>query len=308
VGATLLFLFVTGGTVAILVLSPSSEKVSYASGGSRSRKSVDKPDLFLERNRYGTKLTRHVPSPQEMPAFPPSEGAQEVLYASENLKLRAWISKDPGDGRRHPAIVYLHGNYCFVPGNWDGIKAYRDAGYVTMTPMVRGENGNPGDFEFFFGEVDDVIAAGRYLAKQPFVDPSRVYVAGHSCGGTLTMLASMLPNPFAAAAAISGSPEQSMVVSQWPDPTPPIFDTADPQEYRLRSAAKYPASIRCPLYLFAGDQEQWTIGMSRQLAKDAKEAGKPCEFIMIPGDHLTAKAPSILKSIEIFKGHSNAKK
>jgi dipeptidyl aminopeptidase/acylaminoacyl peptidase len=43
-----------------------------------------------------------------------------------------------------------------------------------MTPTLRGENGNPGNFECFYGEVDDVIAAGRYLATLPYVDPKHI--------------------------------------------------------------------------------------------------------------------------------------
>ena len=36
--------------------------------------------------------------------------------------------------------------------------------------MLRAENGNPGVYEGFYGEVDDAVAAGRFLASLPFVD------------------------------------------------------------------------------------------------------------------------------------------
>jgi len=44
----------------------------------------------------------------------------------------------------------------------------------------------------YHDEVDDVRAAAASLAKLPFVDPGRVFLAGHSAGGTLTMLAAKL--------------------------------------------------------------------------------------------------------------------
>jgi dipeptidyl aminopeptidase/acylaminoacyl peptidase len=51
-----------------------------------------------------------------------------------------------------------------------------------------------------------VIAAGQYLATLPYVDPARIYLAGHSVGGTLALLASEMPSPYAAIAAYSGAP------------------------------------------------------------------------------------------------------
>lgn len=72
--------------------------------------------------------------------------------------------------------------------------------------MVRGENGNPGHFEFFYGEAEDAVAAGRYLATLPRVDPKRIYITGHSAGGTLALLAAMLPSPYALAAPGDGRP------------------------------------------------------------------------------------------------------
>jgi DNA-binding CsgD family transcriptional regulator len=71
-------------------------------------------------------------------------------------------------------------------------------------PMLRGENGNPGTYESFLGEVDDAIAAGRFVTSLPNVDGANVFVAGHSVGGVLTCLVSMLPSPYKAAAALDG--------------------------------------------------------------------------------------------------------
>ena len=70
------------------------------------------------------------------------------------------------------------------------------AGFVVLIPMLRGENGLPGSYSMFYDEVDDVLAAAEVLALTPGVDANRLYVAGHSVGGTLTMLAAMGPiNP-----------------------------------------------------------------------------------------------------------------
>jgi hypothetical protein len=39
-----------------------------------------------------------------------------------------------------------------------------------MFPSLRGGNDNPGAREGFYGEVDDVVAASEFLARQPYVD------------------------------------------------------------------------------------------------------------------------------------------
>lgn len=54
-----------------------------------------------------------------------------------------------------------------------------------MFPSLRGGNDNPGVKEGFLAEVDDVLAAADFLGKQNYVDPGRIYLGGHSTGGTL---------------------------------------------------------------------------------------------------------------------------
>ena len=67
-----------------------------------------------------------------------------------------------------------------------------------LYPSLRGGNQNPGYKEYFFGEVDDVLAAAHYLAQQPFIDPQRIYLGGHSTGGTLALLAAECSDRFRA--------------------------------------------------------------------------------------------------------------
>ena len=57
-----------------------------------------------------------------------------------------------------------------------------------MFPSLRGGNDNPGRKEGFLGEVDDVLAAADFLATVDYVDPRRLYLGGHSTGGTLVLL------------------------------------------------------------------------------------------------------------------------
>jgi len=112
--------------------------------------------------------------------------------------MAAYVSPAPGDGKRHPAIIWLIGGFSngigdtpwapATPDNDQSASAYRESGIIMMYPSRRGGNMNPGYHESFYGEVNDIIAARQYLEKLDYVDPKRIYLGGHSTGGTLALL------------------------------------------------------------------------------------------------------------------------
>ena len=99
-------------------------------------------DLAAARAKCPTRLKFEMAAPQEYSEETPPNGVREVFYPSENLQLKAWLSEDPSDGRRRPAVVYLHGGFSFAGIDWNDGRPFIDAGYVLMMPMLRGENGN----------------------------------------------------------------------------------------------------------------------------------------------------------------------
>src|SRR5207302_486149 len=98
-------------------------------------------------------------------------------YRSGDLRLKAWTNRPPAKVRgKLPAVLYLHGGGAFDEDDWTQARPFRDAGFIVLAPMLRGENGLPGEFTMFYDEVDDVLAAADYVAKLPYVDPARVYL------------------------------------------------------------------------------------------------------------------------------------
>jgi len=139
-----------------------SSKVIFSSDG--------KSDYEAVRSTFKTTLTKTGPAPQEYEDIKITDDAEEITYKSGELELKAWVSKYIDKSKKNPAVVYVHGDFTFREDNWDQTKEFMNLGFVVMTPMLRGENGNPGCFEFLHGEVDDIIAAGEYLANQPYID------------------------------------------------------------------------------------------------------------------------------------------
>jgi len=254
-------------------------------------------DLATARAGFVTKLRVRGPAPQPYDNVQSLAGATNVEYASGGLKLKGWLSSNENGGKKMPAVVFLHGGWAFGDGDWKDAEPFAKAGFVLFMPMLRGENGNPGAYESYLGEVDDAIAAGKFVSTLPNVDGRNVFVAGHSVGGVLTCLVSMLPSPYKAAAALDGYVEMKSWAAGSPQEQVP-YDPDAVEEVRVRNPMEFAASIRCPLRLYASSAG-WRV--NALLAAKAKQAGKDCDMIVVPGDHLAMVAPSVEQAIAWFQ-------
>jgi dipeptidyl aminopeptidase/acylaminoacyl peptidase len=228
----------------------------------------------------------------------PPPGAQEIEYVSGNLRLRAWVDAVRG-GAAKPAVLFLHGGFAFGAEDWEQAQPFRDAGFITMTPMVRGENGLPGFYSMFYDEIDDVVAAAETLARLPGVDPNRIFVAGHSAGGTLTLLAAMTSKRFRAAASFSGSCDQVEFARGQMELVP--FEPNNQREYQMRSPLAFPRSFKCPVRIYYGSLEPFFRSSSEKTAELARKAGLDVSAASVPGDHFTSVLPAMRQAIAFFQ-------
>ncbi|HEY1861545.1 MAG TPA: alpha/beta fold hydrolase [Gemmataceae bacterium] len=258
-------------------------------------------DYAEARAKFHTKLIRRGPAPQPFQGEWPPPGAREATYVVGGLRLKAWINQPDAAGGRKPAVLFLHGGFAFGADDWEQTRPFRDAGFVTMLPILRGENGQPGDYSMFYDEVDDVLAAADWLAKEPGVDSNRIYVSGHSVGGTLALLAAMTSKRFRAAASFSGSPDQVKWASGQMELVP--FDPKDQREFQMRSPLAFARSFKCPTRLYYGSQEILFKASSEKTAELAKAAGLDVEAVSVPGDHMSAVTPGMRQAIAFFQQH-----
>jgi dipeptidyl aminopeptidase/acylaminoacyl peptidase len=265
--------------------------VSCQSGNASNHQS-----LAAARRAIVTQLRVRGPAPQSYQDETPPPKVQQVEYPSGNLQLKGWLSQNSGNGKKQPAIVYLHGGWSFGAGDWQDAAPFTQSGFVLFMPMLRAENGNPGVYESFLGEVDDAIAAGKFVASLPNVDPQNVFVVGHSIGGVLTTLVSMLPSPYKAAAAFDGYVDMASWAAGSPEKVVP-YDRENREEVRIRNPLAFANSIQQPLRLYVGESRD----VNQQLATKARKAGKDCQLITVPGDHQAMVAPAVQQSIAWFK-------
>lgn len=218
-----------------------------------------------------------------------------IRYHAPAGELAAYLTPDPKDGQKHPAMVWAHGgfggigSYFWEPSgkrNDQSARAFRENGIVLMCPSWRGENDNPGRFELFYGEVADFLAAIEHVKKLPYVDPDRVYIGGHSTGGTMTLLAACASDQFRAAFSFGGMMNGvATLEGEGYGNTP--YPTRSTRDHRLRSPMRYAGFIRRPTFYFEGgdyyDEDAADLMQAR-----AKNLFHPFH---LPGDHFDILHP-----------------
>jgi dipeptidyl aminopeptidase/acylaminoacyl peptidase len=264
---------------------------------------IQQEDLAQARSHFSTKILRSGPPPAQWDDLTAPTGAHEFTYPSGPLHLKAWIGTPvASDTTKHAAILFLHSGFDLEAGDWDLTLPFRDAGYVVMMPTMRGENGQHGLFTMYYSEVDDAIHAAEYLRSQPFVDPNRVFIAGYSVGGAITMLAAEIYRSFRAAASISGSPDQALYLkyAKGARLNAP-FDPDDPREVQLRSPLAYAASFKCPIRLYYGTQEAYYGFVQARTAEIAHAHGVDALAIAVEGNHGSNVSKSIQLALDFFQ-------
>lgn len=226
------------GALVVVALSFGGLVVAY-------RDATRRETPLEASRRFHTRLTRDLVEPaSQYPVPVPDSIYQRVEYQGPTTKLWGWMTRPQEAQRRYPAIVWMVGG--FPPGglpngawlendpaNDQSAAQYMRAGVITLYPTTRGMEGNAGTQQSFLGEVEDVVAAVQWLRAQPSVDPERVFVGGHSTGGTLALL-------------VGASTPVAGVISSGPvddvcnyGPGPLAFDSRSREECAVRAPLTY---------------------------------------------------------------------
>jgi carboxymethylenebutenolidase len=164
---------------------------------------------------------------------------KRVTFESGGLTLVGFLYQPEGEGP-WPALIWNHGSEQ-DPGagpQFDTVASvFVPAGYVVFAPERRGHGESPGDYvvarlRFAFrqqgrGEgnrlmvrlmeteqLDDQLAALKYVQRLPFVDRERIVVAGCSYGGIQALLGAESRMGYRAALSISPA-AQSWDQNDW---------------------------------------------------------------------------------------------
>jgi alpha/beta superfamily hydrolase len=243
------------------------------------------PALRVARETFTTTVSKPA-SGAPLPRPPPDLFVRSDYRNPQNRTLAAFVTPDPGDGQKHAAIVWLTGGDSNslddfwtegAPANDQSASAYRKAGLVMMFPTLRGGNTDSGGKEFFYGEVDDVLAAAEHLAQLPYVDAQYIYLGGHSTGGTLALLTAEASTRFKAVFAFGAVSR----MNRYPDSLVPDSILENTSENRMRSPIHWLDGITTPTWLIEGAESPGNHEELDDLCAHTRNAAVHC--ISVPG-------------------------
>ena len=252
-------------------------------------------DFGALRNTVTTSVGYNGSYSDPMPT-PPPEVFNIISYQSPAGALKAYISPNPNDGKKHPAIIWITGGESNSLSEMWGLSsrsndqtasAYCEAGIIMMAPSLRGGNDNPGKIEGFVGEIDDIISAAEHLESVSYVDPDRIYLGGHSTGGTLVFLTAAASDKFKASfsfgpLAVATHYGDSFIKAD--------FDTLPEWETVIRAPIEWMDSVGHPLFVIEGTED----GNADHLRiMDKENTNSNITFIEVPNaSHFSVLAPT----------------
>ncbi len=275
---------------------------------SNSSPNEGQPTLREARKGFVTKIVSLGESYGAPETPPAGSGFQLIHYQSPVGQNAAYVTSDPGDGNKHPAIVWITGGDTNSIGdvwtpnersNDQSASAFRKAGIVMMFPSQRGGNANPGRREGFYGEVDDILAATNHLAKLPYVDANQIYLGGHSTGGTMVMLVGAYSDRYRAIFSLGPVAGAAQYGGDFV-----YCDPNDEMEMVLRSPILWLHGVKTPMYVFEGAEDGNWDAIELMVAENSSPH---IQFFQIPGhDHFSVIAPLTEKlADQIVKGQVN---
>jgi len=275
--------------------------VACATAGKQTRSWLER------RTGHVTQLHKRGPSPGKWSPQPVPAGVTEVRYPSAGRELLAWFAAPQlAPGTRAPALLYFHGEFSFAAWDFRQVRTFLDAGYCVMTPSLRGENGNPGEFELLHGELDDACAAVRWLAARPEVDTTKIYTLGHSVGGGLSALLALQPDlPVACTASVGGiyTPTTFRRWASDADTRDLVrFDAEDREETELRVMGPHVAQLERPHRAYVGLADEGILANARALESRAAAIAAPFTLTTVPGDHAQSLTPGIAAYLADLRG------
>jgi pimeloyl-ACP methyl ester carboxylesterase len=268
-----------------LVATHSNQHLAIDHGGNH---------YLRARGTAGGFRTRYVGEGDDYTPDPPPPGVFDLIHYAAPLGRNAAYVTPPalaGTSARKPAVIWVSGgfNWGIDRGAWtpeprandQSATTFLHAGIVLMRPSLRGRNGNPGQPECFVGEVDDIIAAGEYLRTRSDVDPNRIYLGGHSTGGTLALLTAASTDRFRAVFAFGAAHDARGY--EVPECIP-SEDESD--EALVRAPIMWLTSIRTPNVRHRGRAAR----LDRRVPHDGGRGRQPPPYASWPSPRATTSA------------------
>jgi dipeptidyl aminopeptidase/acylaminoacyl peptidase len=295
----LIFLVILCGC-AVSCASPASETLTAEftesrqtlpdlGKGQRVESGVMLYEVKLPGKSGANKLWVYLPEGQTQPKIPC------VLIAPAGTRLFHGITLGAGDRPEH--LPYVRAGFAVVAYEVDGPLPDNASGKTLLKAVE--------DFKKAEAGLVNARAALDYaLAKIPQIDPARLYTAGHSSAGTISLLVAEREPRIRAAVAYAPASNVEKFLGE--DAVASLSSIVpDYREFLKRTSPHRGAEdLRCPLFLFhAEDDKTVAIAESEIFAKQVSRHNPAVTFVRAAtGGHFNAMLnEGIPKAIEWLK-------
>ena len=244
--------------------------------------------------------------------FPTGPGGAAVAHALYYPPANPACAGPPGE--RPPLLVMAHGGPTSAARRQLqlGIAYWTSRGIAVVDVDYRGSTGygrryrRALDGAWGVADVEDCVAAAKFLADRGDVDPERLMIRGGSAGG-FTVLASLaLHDVFAAGASRYGVADlealaadthkfESRYLDRLVGPYPEARDI-----YRARSPINHLDGFDAPMIVLQGDQDEIVPpAQSEMIVEALKAKGVPVAYLLFEGEqHGFRQAGNIVAALE----------
>jgi dipeptidyl aminopeptidase/acylaminoacyl peptidase len=299
-GKTVALPSIPNGGISSVVFAGSDSKLAFYVNGDRSPNNLYALDLA---SGTPTKLTDSL-----SPDIDPQDlvDTQTVRFKARDgatIPNVLWKPHQATAERKAPAIVWVHGGPGgqTTPGYSAQIQYLVNHGYVVLGINNRGSSGYG---KTFFAADDrkhgreplwDCVDAKKYLATLPYVDSSRIGIAGGSYGGYMVLAAlAFEPDAFNVGVDIFGVANWlrtlESIPAWWEAQRKALYDElgdpkADRQMLHDVSPVFHADKIRRPLLVLQGANDPRVLkAESDDIVAAVKKNGAPVEYIVFPDE------------------------
>lgn len=234
-------------------------------------------------------------SPPEQLAFPTEDGktAYGIYYAPRNCDYAA-----PAD-MRPPLIVECHGGPTAAASTMLSLKRqyWTSRGFAVVSVNYAGSTGYGRAYrerlnsQWGIADVDDCLAAARYLIDQGRVDGKHLAISGGSAGGYTVLCALTFHDLFQAGASYYGISDlealahdthkfESRYLDRLVGPYP-----AKRELYRSRSPIHFAERLSCPVIFFQGLEDRVVPpNQTERMVQALRRSGIPVAYLAFEGE------------------------
>ena len=242
--------------------------------------------------------------------FPSADGreAHALYYPPRNPTVRAPLRERP------PLVVMIHGGPTSAARNRLELSKqfWTTRGFAVVDVNYGGSTGYGRpyrrllDGQWGVVDVEDAVAAARYLAEEGLADPDRLAIRGGSAGGYTTLAALCFHDVFKAGASHYGVADLGALaadthkfesryldglVGPWPEAK---------ATYDARSPINHTDGFSAPLIVLQGDEDEVVPPAQAEMIVAALAAkGLPHAYLLFHGEqHGFRQATNIIRALE----------